>query len=68
MQNLIARPARTPLLPAGALVAGLAATLVAQFLLDSLADTGEFMHWTQHAILFVGGLLAGAGALGLARR
>jgi hypothetical protein len=50
---------------AGVLVGGLALALVAQFLLDSFADSSTIGHWTQHALLFWSGLMIGAGVLRL---
>lgn len=50
---------------AGILGGGLALALVAQFLLDSFADSSTIGHWTQHALLFWSGLMIGAGALRL---
>ena len=49
----------------GVLVGGLVLALVAQFLLDSFADTSNLGHWAQHALLFWSGLMAGAGVLRL---
>ena len=50
---------------AGVLVGGLALALVAQFLLDSFADSSTIGHWAQHALLFWSGLMVGAGILRL---
>ena len=50
---------------AGTLGGGLALALVAQFLLDSFADSSTIGHWTQHALLFWSGLMIGAGVLRL---
>jgi hypothetical protein len=50
---------------AGILGGGLALALVAQFLLDSFADSSTIGHWTQHALLFWSGLMIGAGILRL---
>ena len=47
------------------LAAGLAAALVAQFLLDSFADSSTLGHWIQHATLFFAGLLTGAALVRL---
>ena len=52
-------------MPLVALLAGVALTLLAQFPLDGWADTSETAHWIQHGLLFFGGVLAGAGLLGL---
>lgn len=48
-----------------ALAAGVVLVLAAQFLLDSWADQNQSAHWIQHALLFVGGLLAGPALLRL---
>lgn len=50
---------------AGVLLAGVALVLVAQFLLDSFADSSTIGHWIQHASLFLAGGLAGAGLVRL---
>lgn len=47
------------------LVAGVAVVLIAQFLIDAWADSSDAAHWTQHALLFVGGLTTGASGLRL---
>jgi hypothetical protein len=49
----------------GVLVGGLVLALVAQFLLDTFAETSNLGHWTQHALLFWSGLMTGAGVLRL---
>ena len=49
------------------LAAGIVAALVAQFLLDSLADRGDFFHQLQHGLLFAGGAAVGAAGLALYR-
>jgi hypothetical protein len=61
------RPAASGRVPTWAVVlaAGVILALVAQFLLDSFADSSTFGHWTQHAALFFGGGLVGAGLLRL---
>ena len=51
----------------GALVLGIGATLIAQFVLDSLADRGDFFHQLQHGLLFAGGAAVGAACLSLYR-
>jgi hypothetical protein len=50
---------------AGALAVGIVLVLVAQFLLDSFADSSTIGHWMQHAALFLGGGLVGAAILRL---
>jgi len=47
------------------LVGGLLLALMGQFLLDSFSDSSTIGHWTQHALLFWSGLMAGAGVLRL---
>lgn len=49
---------RTPL----TLAAGLLVVLIAQFALDSFADSTQLGHWIQHGLLFAGGVAVG-GAL-----
>jgi hypothetical protein len=58
------RPTRTYAW-AAALIVGIALVLGAQFVLDSLADSNDTWHWVQHATLFWGGVMTGAGALRL---
>ncbi len=41
------------------LLSGLGVALLAQFAIDSLADSSQLWHWLQHGLLFTGGLLAG---------
>lgn len=50
---------------AGVLVVGIVLVLLAQFFLDGLADGNDSWHWMQHAALFWGGVMTGAGALRL---
>lgn len=50
---------------AAGLVTGVVLVLAAQFLLDSWADQNQSAHWIQHALLFVGGVLAGSALLRL---
>ncbi len=50
---------------AALLATGVAAVLIAQFLLDGWADGNEAAHWAQHALLFWGGLTTGAAVLRL---
>jgi len=49
------------------LLAGLVATVVAQFFIDSLADGSDVWHWVQHGLLFAGGLLVGISLLQIYR-
>jgi hypothetical protein len=50
---------------AGVLAGGIALALVAQYLLDSFADSSTMGHWIQHAMLFLAGGLVGSGLLRL---
>jgi hypothetical protein len=43
------------------MVVGIALVLIAQFLLDNLADTSDTWHNLQHGSLFVGGIGVGIG-------
>ena len=51
----------------GTLVFGIALALLGQFVLDSLADRGDFFHQLQHGLLFAGGIAVGAACLSLYR-
>lgn len=62
------RPVRGSAPAALLLLAAVAATLVAQFAMDSLADQSDIWHWAQHAVLFWSGVAAGAALLLLYRR
>jgi uncharacterized oligopeptide transporter (OPT) family protein len=42
-----------------ALIAGLLGALVAQFVLDAMADSSDTWHQIQHGLLFAGGLAVG---------
>lgn len=45
--------------PVVGLVVGVILIILAQFFLDSLADTSDTWHWVQHGTIFVGGLAIG---------
>ncbi len=47
--------------PVVGIVVGVILVIIAQFFLDKLADSSDTWHWIQHGVLFVGGLIAGAG-------
>ena len=47
------------------LLAGIGLALVAQFAMDSFADSSTLGHWAQHATLFLGGALVGVALLRL---
>ncbi len=50
---------------AAILAAGAALALLGQFAMDGLADQNETWHWAQHAVMFWGGVMAGASVLRL---
>jgi hypothetical protein len=56
------KSAGSPAIPIGGIVVGVVLVIVAQFFLESLADTTDIWHWTQHAVIFVSGLIIGYGA------
>lgn len=59
MQAAQSRPSiATPVI---GVVVGIVLVIIAQFFLDKLADTSDTWHWVQHGVLFIGGLVAGAG-------
>ena len=66
MQNVQSRSSVSRLAVLG-LVGGIITALIAQFVLDSLADRGDFFHQLQHGLLFAGGLAVGASLLSLYR-
>lgn len=66
MENVTNRGYVSPLALVG-LLSGIVVVLVAQFVLDSLADRGDFFHQLQHGLLFAGGLIVGASLLTLYR-
>jgi hypothetical protein len=53
------KTSRSPVAPVIALVAGLTGALIAQFVLDTLADSSDLWHQIQHGLLFIGGLTVG---------
>ena len=66
MQNLERSPPVAQIAFA-VLLLGLLATLIAQFVLDSLADRGDLYHQLQHGLLFGGRVAVGAACLSLYR-
>jgi hypothetical protein len=50
------------------LVIGVFVVLFAQFPMEVFADQSDLAHWTQHGLLFWGGVTVGAAAYGLWRR
>lgn len=55
-------------LPLTAVLVGVVVALVAQFAMDSLADSSDLGHWAQHALLFWSGIVIGLGLYGLYQR
>jgi uncharacterized membrane protein len=53
------RRADLPVLSVVGLIAGLALVVVAEFVLDGLADGNESWHWIQHGLFFLGGAVIG---------
>ena len=56
-----ARTATSPVIPVIGLILGIAGALVANYTLDSLADTSDTWHQIQHGTFFVSGILVGFG-------
>lgn len=53
------RRSSLPLLWVVGLFMGLALVVVAEFVLDGLADGNATWHWIQHGTFFLGGLITG---------
>ena len=53
------RLSMSPVIPIIALIVGIALALIANYTLDSLADTSDTWHQIQHGTFFVGGALVG---------
>jgi hypothetical protein len=51
-----------PVLFVFGLVVGIAMVVIAEFVLDGLADGNETWHWIQHGVFFLGGLVTGISA------
>ena len=49
------------IVPVAAVVVGVVLVLLAQFTLDSLADSSDTWHNIQHGTFFAGGILVGLG-------
>lgn len=62
-----ARRAASPVIPAIGLVLGIAGGLVANYTLDSLADTSDTWHQIQHGTFFVAGIFVGYALTALYR-
>ena len=61
----VARRVAFPVVPAIALVLGVAGGLIANYTLDHLADTSDAWHQIQHGTFFIGGILVGYALLAL---
>jgi drug/metabolite transporter (DMT)-like permease len=55
------RTTSSMILPIAAIVVGVVLVLLAQFTLDSLADTSDTWHNIQHGTFFVAGIVVGLG-------
>ena len=62
-----ARRAASPLIPAIGLIVGIVGGLVANYTLDSLADTSDTWHQIQHGTFFVAGIFVGYALTALYR-
>lgn len=54
-----ARRAASPVIPVIGLILGIAGALVANYVLDSLADSSDTWHQIQHGTFFVAGIFVG---------
>jgi ABC-type spermidine/putrescine transport system permease subunit II len=63
MQQAQTRTVTSPILGVVVLVVGIALGIIAQFFLDSLADSSPTWHQIQHGTLFVGGIVVGVGVM-----
>ena len=45
------------------LIVGVALVVIAEFVLDGLADGNQTWHWIQHGVFFLGGLVVGVSGL-----
>jgi hypothetical protein len=61
------RRAASPVIPVIGLILGIAGGLVANYTLDSLADSSDTWHQIQHGTFFVAGILVGYGLTALYR-
>ena len=57
----VAKSATSAVIPAIGLILGIAGALIANYTLDSLADTSDTWHQIQHGTFFVSGILVGFG-------
>ena len=62
-----ARRAASPVIPAFGLILGIAGGLVANYTLDSLADSSDTWHQIQHGTFFVAGIFVGYALTALYR-
>ena len=60
-----ARRAMSPVIPVVVLIVGIALALIANYTLDSLADSSDTWHQIQHGTFFVGGALVGGALMAL---
>ena len=61
------RRAISPVIPVIGLIIGIALALVANYTLDSLADSSDTWHQIQHGTFFVGGIFVGYALTALYR-
>ncbi len=61
------RRATSPVIPVIGLVLGIVGGLVANYTLDSLADSSDTWHQIQHGTFFLSGILVGYGLTALYR-
>lgn len=61
------RRAPSPLIPGIGLVVGIALGLIANYTLDSLADSSDTWHQIQHGTFFVAGIFVGYALTALYR-
>jgi len=52
-----------PMMSVFGLIVGIALVVLAEFVLDGLADGNETWHWIQHGVFFLGGLLTGVSGM-----
>ena len=62
-----ARRMASPVIPVIGLILGIVGGLVANYTLDSLADSSDTWHQIQHGTFFVSGILVGYGLTALYR-
>jgi len=57
------RRAAFPVLSVFGLIVGILLVVLAEFVLDGLADGNETWHWIQHGVFFLGGLVVGVSGM-----